>query len=111
MLNHEPKGRPSAEQALNHPYLQPAKTNFEMLCRVENQPEIKTKDVKSNVVRMLNSDHKDWRNKIEPDILKYLCTDSSKVRTFRYNSLWTDCLRLIRNIHEHWHDREGRDQR
>ena len=105
MLSHEPKDRPSAEQALKHPYLQPAKQNFEMLCKVGNQPEIKTQDVKSDVVRMLNSDPKDWRNQIEPDILKYLCTDSSKGRTFRYKSSWTDCLRLIRNIREHWDDR------
>ncbi len=105
MMSHEPKDRPSAEQALKHPYLQPAKQNFEMLCKVGNQPEIKTQDVKSDVVRMLNSDHKDWRNKIEPDIFDYLCADSSKGRTFRYKSSWTDCLRLIRNIQEHWHDR------
>ena len=105
MLSHEPKDRPSAEQALKHPYLQPAKQNFEMLCKMGNQPEIKTQDVKSDVVRMLNSDPKDWRSQIEPDILEYLCTDSSKGRKFRYKSSWTDCLRLIRNIREHWHDR------
>ncbi len=69
MLSHEPKDRLSAEQALKHPYLQPAKKNFEMLCKVGNQPEIKTHDVKSDVVRMLNSDPKDWRNQIRPDII------------------------------------------
>ncbi len=105
MLSHDSKDRPSAEQALKHPYLQHAKQKFEMLCKVGNQPEIKTKDVKSDVVRMLNSDPKDWRSQIEPDILNYLCTDSSRGRTFRYNSTWTDCLRLMRNIQEHWHDR------
>ncbi len=105
MLSHEPKDRPSAEQALKHPYLQPAKQNFEMLCKVGNQPEIKTQDVKSDVVRMLNSDPKDWRNQIEPDILEYLSTDSSRGRTVRYKSSWTDCLRFIRNVREHWHDR------
>ncbi len=105
MLSHDSKERPSAEQALKHPYLQPAKQNFEMLGKVGNQPEIKTQDVKSDVVRMLNSDPKDWRNQIKPDILKYLRTDSSRGKTFRYNSSWTDCLRLIRNIQEHWHDR------
>ncbi len=81
MLSHEPKDRPSAEQALKHPYLQSAKQNFEMLCKVGNQPEIKTQDVKSDVVRMLNSDPKDWRNQIKPDILKYLSTDSLRGRT------------------------------
>ena len=105
MLSHDSKDRPSAEQALKHPYLQPAKQKFEMLCKVGNQPEIKTKDIKSDVVRMLNSDPKDWRNQIAPDILNYLSTDCLSGRTFRYNSSWTDCLRLIRNIREHWHDR------
>ncbi len=105
MLSHDPKDRPSAEEALKHPYLQPAKQNFEMLCKVGNQPEIKAKDIKSDVVRMLNSDPKGWRNQIAPDILNYLSTDSSSGRTLRYNSSWTECLRLIRNVNEHWHDR------
>ncbi len=105
MLSHEPKDRPSAEQALKHPYLQPAKQNFEMLCKVGNQPEIKTQDAKSDVVRMLNSDLKDWKNQIEPDILEYLSTDFLRGKTVPYTSSWTDCLRLIRNIQQHWHDR------
>ncbi len=105
MLSHEPKDRPSAEQALKHPYLQPAKQNFEMLCKVGNQPEIKTKDVKSDVVRMLNSDPENWKNRMASHVLKYLSTDCSRGKTFRYNSSWTDCLRLIRNVKEHWNDR------
>ena len=105
MLSHDLKDRPSAEEALKHPYLQPAKQQFEMLCKMGNQLEIKTRDVKSDVVRMLNSDPSDWRNQIAPDVLTYLCTNSSKGKTFRCNSSWTDCLRLIRNVKEHWHDR------
>ncbi len=105
MLSHDPKDRPSAEEALKHPYLQPAKQQFEMLYKVGNQPEIKTRDVKSDVVRMLNSDPKDWRNQMGLDVLTYLSTDSSKGKILRYNSSWTDCLRLIRNVKEHWHDR------
>ncbi len=105
MLSHDLKDRPSAEEALKHPYLQPAKQQFEMLCKMGNQPEIKTGDIRSDVVRKLNSDHKDWRNQIASDVLTYLCTNSSKGKAFRYNSSWTDCLRLIRNVKEHWHDR------
>ena len=105
MLSHDPKDRPSAEEALKHPYLQPTKQQFEMLCKMGNQPEIKTRDVKSHVVRKLDSDPKDWRNQIAPDVLTYLSTDSSKGKILRYNSSWTDCLRLIRNVKEHWHDR------
>ena len=105
MLSHDPKDRPPAEEALKHPYLQPAKQQFEMLCKVGNQPEIKTQDVKSDVVQKLNCDPKDWKNQMAADVLKYLSTDSSKGRTFRYSSSWTDCLRLIRNVKEHWQDR------
>ncbi len=105
MLSHDPKDRPPAEEALKHPYLQPAKQQFEMLCKIGNQPEIKTQDVKSDVVRKLNSDPKDWKNQMAADVLNYLSTDSSKGRTIRYSSSWTDCLRLIRNVKEHWQDR------
>ncbi|CAB3999467.1 serine threonine- kinase ppk4-like, partial [Paramuricea clavata] len=105
MLSHVPKDRPSAQEALKHPYLQSKEKQFEMLCKVGNQSEIKTGDVKSNVVRQLNSDTKDWRSLMNADVLKYLSTDPSNGRTFRYKPLWTDCLRLIRNINEHWQDR------
>ena len=105
MLNHDPKDRPSAEEALKHPYLQTVEQQFEMLCKMGNQPEIKTQDVKSDVVRKLNSNPKDWRNEIAPDILTYLSTDSSKKKPVFYRPSWTDCLRLIRNVKQHWKDR------
>ncbi len=105
MLSHDPKDRPSAEEALKHPYLQSPQQQFEMLCKMGNQPEIKTQDVKSDVVRKLNSDPKGWKIQMEPDVLTYLSTDSSKGIIIRYKSSWSDCLRLIRNVNEHWHDR------
>ncbi len=107
-LSHDPKDRPSAEKALKHPYLQPAKQQFEMLCKIGNQPEIKTRDVKSDVVSELDSDLEksvgDWRNQMAPDVLTYLSTDSSTGREYNYTKSWADCLRLIRNVKEHWHD-------
>ena len=105
MLSHNPKDRPAAEEALKHPYLQPAKQKFELLCKVGNQPEIKTRDVKSDVVRKLNSNLDDWQNEMAPDVLRYLSTDCLKGKTFSYRSYWTDCLRLIRNVDQHWKDR------
>ena len=107
MLSHDPKSRPSAKEALKHPYLQPAKQQFEMLCKMGNQQEIKSGDKSSSVVQALNGDPIDWRTLIRPDVLNYLCTDFSngKSKTFRYGSSWTECLRLIRNINQHWHDR------
>ncbi|CAB4042310.1 serine threonine- kinase ppk4-like [Paramuricea clavata] len=105
MLSHDPKDRPSAEEALKHPYLQSQKQQFEMLCKIGNQPEIKTRDAKLDVVRTLNSDPKDWRSQMDAHVLKYLSTDYLKGKTFRYTPLWTDCLRLIRNVKEYWNDR------
>jgi serine/threonine-protein kinase/endoribonuclease IRE1 len=104
MLSHDPKDRPSADEALKHPYLQSKKDQFEMLCNVGNEEEIKTRDVRSDVVRMLNSDHKDWRSPMNASILKYLCTDPLRGE-IRYRSSWTDCLRLIRNVKVHWNHR------
>ena len=50
MLSHDPKDRPSAEEALKHPYLQSKKRQFEMLCKVGNEEEIKTREVRSDVL-------------------------------------------------------------
>ena len=107
MLNHDPKDRPTAEEALKHPYLQPVEKQFELLCKMGNQPEIKEENNSSNVVRTLNGDPEDWKTLMEPDVLNYLCTYvvNGKSRTFNYRSSWTECLRLIRNVSEHWRDR------
>ncbi len=104
MLSHEPKDRPSAKEALKHPYFQPAKERFEMLCKMGNEVEIKRGDTKSDVVRVLNSELQDWRSLVKPDILNYISTDPSQGRKIHYRSSWTDCLRLIRNVKTHWND-------
>ena len=107
MLSHEPKERPSAKEALKHPYLQSSKRQFELLSKMGNQPEIKTKSHSSSVVAELNSDPTDWRTVIEPDVLKYLCTDlvHGGLKKFNYEPSWTQCLRLIRNVDQHRNDR------
>jgi serine/threonine-protein kinase/endoribonuclease IRE1 len=104
MLSHDPKDRPSAEEALKHPYLQSKKQQFEMLCKMGNQQEIKAGDSNSDVARRLNSDPTDWKTPMSLDVLKYLCTDfmNGKPKPFSYKSSWTDCLRLIRNVNQHW---------
>ena len=107
MLEHNPKDRPSAKEALKHPYLQSKRQQFEMLCKIGNQPEIKKEDNGSSVVVKLNSDPTNWKTLMEPEVLNYLCTDdvNGKLKTFKYRSSWTECLRLIRNVHQHWNDR------
>ena len=107
MLNHEPKDRPSAKEALRHPYLQTKRLQFEMVCKVGNEYEIKTQDTSSDVVKALNSDTTDWRSLMHADVLTYLSTDllNGKPKVFNYGSSWTECLRLIRNVNQHWYDR------
>jgi serine/threonine protein kinase len=107
MLRHDPKARPSAEEALKHPYLQPQEQQFQMLCKMGNQPEVKKLDINCDVVQKLNNNPTNWKTLMRADVLKYLCTDivNGKPRTYSYKSLWTECLRLIRNVNEHWHDR------
>ena len=105
MLGHDPKERPSAVQALKHPYLQSAEQQFKMLGEVGNQREVKSDDKDSNVVRELNSkDATDWRTRISPDVLKYLSTNPLTGKLFNYDSSWAQCLRLIRNVSQHWYD-------
>ena len=61
MLSHYPNDRPSAEEALKHPYLQPKKQQFKMLSKIGKKREIQMQDDKSHVVRQLNSDPADWK--------------------------------------------------
>ena len=39
-------------------------------------------------------------NMLTPDVLKYYI-----YKTYKYDSSWTECLRLIRNASQHWNDR------
>ena len=105
MLSHEPKNRPAAPQALKHPYLQSKENQFDMLCEVGNQPEIKKTDMSSDVVRQLNNDSANWKTALPDSVLMYLCTNRSSGRLITYRHEWTECLRLMRNVKQHWNDR------
>ena len=104
MLNRDPKDRPSAEEALQHPYLKSKEKQFSLLCGMGNEPHVKKNDVNSDVVKELSKDKTDWRARMDSDVLNYLSFDKLKKKLFKYTSSWTDCLRLIRNIKEHWKD-------
>ena len=105
MLKHDPNDRPTTKEALKHPYLLSMEKQFELLCTMGNQAEIKRGDKNSDVVKKLNSDPTDWRTLMRPDVLNYLCTDFSNEKSFRYGPSWTECLRLIRNVNQHWKDK------
>ena len=106
MLNHDPKDRPSAKEALKHPYLLPEEEQFELLQKIGNQREIKTGNTNSDVVTKLNRIHTDWQGSMGPDILNYLSAVNvgGRLRIRQYGSSLTGYLRLIRNVSQHWND-------
>ena len=50
MFKRQPEDRPSANEALKHPYLFSDDEKFKMLCKVGNQHPIKTNDALSSVL-------------------------------------------------------------
>jgi serine/threonine-protein kinase/endoribonuclease IRE1 len=104
MLSHEPKDRPLAEEALKHPYLASPEQQFKMLCEVANQREIKKGDVDSDVVQKLNTISGDWQKQIDSKVLNYLRIDFVTGKPHKYGPSWCECLRLIRNVNQHWYD-------
>ena len=70
MLSKNPKDRPSAEEALQHPYLKSKEQQFKLLCGMWDY--IKDKDERSDVVKELNKDKSDWRNRMGSDVYDYL---------------------------------------
>jgi serine/threonine protein kinase len=103
MLSHDPNDRPSAEEALKHPYLRPKKQQFKMLCKVGKEPEIQMQDDKSDVVQRLNSDSADWKTLMSADVLTYFFLNGSP-KTIYYGSSWTECLQFIENVNRQWDD-------
>ena len=104
MLTHDPKKRPSAEEALQHPYLKSKEKEFSLLCGMGNETDVKKNDVNSDVVKELSKDKTDWRTRIDKDVLNYLSYDKLNKKVFNCTSSWANCLRLIRNIKVHWKD-------
>ncbi|XP_046862669.1 uncharacterized protein LOC124456227 [Xenia sp. Carnegie-2017] len=99
MLNLKPEDRPYSNEALKHPFLMSDNEKFEMLSKVGNLRQIKTNDLQSSVVQKLNSESVDLESQMGSDVYEYF------VNGRPYKSSWTECLRLIRNIDQHWNDR------
>ncbi|XP_046862190.1 serine/threonine-protein kinase/endoribonuclease IRE2-like isoform X2 [Xenia sp. Carnegie-2017] len=99
MLLLKPEDRPLANEALKHPYLQTDKENFDLLCDVGNEPEIKTSSphsLPSNLREQLNLSI-NWMDRIDPEFFNHF----NKVS----DSTWLGCLRFLRNVRQHWHDK------
>ena len=102
MLSHNPNDRPSAKEALKHPFLQSAADQFELLSTVGNENEIKSSERSCKVVKEMNANAQDWVSLVDNDVYTYLCIDPKKPRPNKYSCKWTDCLRFIRNAKQHW---------
>ncbi|XP_046843900.1 serine/threonine-protein kinase/endoribonuclease IRE1-like [Xenia sp. Carnegie-2017] len=109
MLQLEPEDRPSANEALKHPYLQSDEEKFNMLCDMGNQPEMKQSQGQSSP----NSDvfaqlyaPMEWMTLIDYEVLKDFKTfeKNGKEITLTYKPTWASCLRFIRKVKEHWSD-------
>ncbi|XP_046856690.1 uncharacterized protein LOC124449821 [Xenia sp. Carnegie-2017] len=72
---------------------------FDLLCKVGNLQQVKTNDPQSSIFQQLNIESSYWKSQMDSDVYKYL------VNGRKYKSSWTECLRLIRNIGQHWNDR------
>ncbi|XP_046854685.1 probable serine/threonine-protein kinase ireA isoform X3 [Xenia sp. Carnegie-2017] len=105
MLSLKPEDRPSANEALKHPFLMSDDEKFDLLCKVGNQQPIKRNDPNSIAVQQLNSEFSDWKSQMDDDVYDYFRTNVRNEKILDYGSSWTECLRLIRYIGKHWNDR------
>ncbi|XP_046844650.1 serine/threonine-protein kinase/endoribonuclease IRE2-like isoform X2 [Xenia sp. Carnegie-2017] len=100
MLQLLPELRPSANEALKHPYLQSDEKNFDMLCEMANQPGMEIPylghPLNSDVREQLN-ELKNWKDQIDPEVF-------SDFNVGHYDDTWLGCLKYIHNVHQHWND-------
>ena len=110
MLSRDLDTRPYVEQALRHPYFLSCEEQIEFVEAVANEPEIKNfKNRPSVVGTELNTKPlavlpKDWKACINSDDLNTFCEGGRGAVSYD-GSRYTDCLRLIRNVRQHWGDK------
>ncbi len=115
MLAQNQDKRPYVEQALKHPYFLSAKEQIKFLEAVGNEPQIKDSKKRRNCAVAQKLDKYpskpdsllplDWIAVIHPDDLKTFCSSSGGRKPFNYDGAkYTQCLRLIRNVRQHWGD-------
>ena len=109
MLQHNPKDRPHAHEALKHPYLQPTSEQFKLLACVGHEREIQKRDSSCDVVNEINNHpllfKSTWKSQIPSDVYEWLCSNGKPrfprfiVRPPKYGNEWTECLRLISRLY------------
>ncbi|XP_046844134.1 serine/threonine-protein kinase/endoribonuclease IRE2-like [Xenia sp. Carnegie-2017] len=110
MLQLKPEDRPSAKEALKHPYLLSDEEKFNMLCDMGNQLEVKHSQGRnsptSDVHKQLHGST-EWMKRIDDEVVKDLINFevNDSLRTLKYESTWAGCLRFIRNVDQHWQNK------
>ncbi|XP_046862188.1 serine/threonine-protein kinase/endoribonuclease IRE2-like [Xenia sp. Carnegie-2017] len=110
MLQLKPEDRPSANEALKHPYLQSDEEKFSMLCDMGNQLEVKHSQSQnsppSDVHKQLHGST-EWMKRIDDEVVKDLINFevNDNIRTLKYESTWAGCLRFMRNVDQHWQNK------
>ena len=113
MLSSDLDKRPYVEQALQHPYFLSCEEQIDFVETVANEPEIKNfKNDPSVVGKELNMKAlavlpKDWKVCINPDDLDTFCGGGRGAASYD-GTMYTDCVRLIRNVRQHWGDKSRR---
>ncbi|XP_046855937.1 uncharacterized protein LOC124449038 [Xenia sp. Carnegie-2017] len=74
--NLRPLDGPYAKETMKQPFLMSNDEKFKMFCKV------------------------DWKSQMDSDIYDYLVNE----KVYSYKPSWTECLRLTRNIGQHWYD-------
>ncbi|XP_046861791.1 uncharacterized protein LOC124455094 [Xenia sp. Carnegie-2017] len=98
MLKLQPEERPSAKEALKHPFLLSDDDIFHFLCKVGDLLSIRRNYPHSSLVQQINIESSNWKSQMDNDVYEYL------VNGRKYGSSWTECLRLIQDIGQHRND-------
>ena len=115
MLSRDLDKRPYVEQALCHPYFLSCEKQIEFLEAVGNEREIKKfqQDPCAVAKELDNLDPSnrrssllpdDWKECFNPDDFMAFCEGGPSSASYD-GSRYTHCLRLIRNVRQHWHDK------
>ncbi|XP_046844146.1 serine/threonine-protein kinase/endoribonuclease IRE2-like isoform X2 [Xenia sp. Carnegie-2017] len=107
MLQLKPEDRPSANEALIHPYLQSDEEKFNMLCDMGNQLEVKHSHGRNSPNLDVHTQlygSTEWMKRIDDEVVKDLINFevNDSLRTLKYEFTWAGCLRFLRNVDQHW---------
>nr|XP_034977834.1 2-5A-dependent ribonuclease [Zootoca vivipara]XP_034977835.1 2-5A-dependent ribonuclease [Zootoca vivipara]XP_034977836.1 2-5A-dependent ribonuclease [Zootoca vivipara] len=105
-------------QLIYHPYFWNKKLRYRVLRDVGNESDIKTRNTRhhnstSEILKALNSEEdpfKDWTEKIDKDVLDCMVgpfnDKKKKEKNKGYENCVTDLLKLIRNMGEHFSEKD-----